>query len=75
MAKLFADKYRDLYTSVPYEVNEMQHTHDEVNCLLTNEPSRADCIFNFHDVRNALLPFKAHKKDGSPGLTSDHYQC
>jgi len=25
LVKLFADKYRDLYTSVPYDVNEMQH--------------------------------------------------
>jgi len=37
ITKLFADKYSDLYyTSVPYDVNEMQHIQDDVNCLLTN---------------------------------------
>jgi len=60
--KLFADKYRDLYTSVqyPYDAIDMQHIQDEVNCLLTNEPSLADCIFNFHDVQNAVSRLKAH---------------
>jgi len=73
IAKLFADKYRDLHTSVPYDVIEMQHIQDEVNCLLTNEPSLADCIFNFHDVQNAVSRLKTHKNDGSTGLTSNHH--
>jgi len=40
--------------------------------LLTNEPSCADCIFNFHDVRIAVSRLIALKNDGSTGLASDH---
>ena len=50
----------------------MQCIHNDVNSLLTNASSCADCIFNFCDVRNAVSRLKAHKNDGSTGLTSDH---
>ena len=33
IAKIFADKYRDLYTSAPYNVCEMRCIVDRVNCL------------------------------------------
>jgi len=37
IAKLVADKYRDLYTSVPYDVNEMQHIKmKSIVCLQMN---------------------------------------
>src|SRR5664279_1881477 len=39
IAKLFADKYRDLYTSVPYDVNEMHCIQNDVNSLLMNVSS------------------------------------
>ena len=72
IAKLFADKYRDLYTSVPYDVSEMQIIQNDVNNLLKNVSSCADCIFNLCDVKSAVSHLKAHKNDGSTGLTSDH---
>jgi hypothetical protein len=50
----------------------MQSIHNDVNSLLTNASSSADCIFNFCDIRNAVSRLKAHKNDGSTGLTSDH---
>jgi len=36
VAKLFADKYPNLFISVTYDVNKMQHIQDEVNCLQMN---------------------------------------
>src|SRR5664279_3158638 len=72
IAKLFADKYRNLYTSVPYGVNEMHCILNYVNSLLMNVSSCADCIINLRDVRSAVSRLKAHKNDGSTGLTSDH---
>ena len=75
IAKLFAVKYRDLYISAPYNVNEMQ-----CNCVYTMMSTvylrmhRRVLIvfFNFCDVRHAVSRLKAHKNDGSTGLTSDH---
>ena len=72
ISKMFADKYRDLYTSVPYNVREMQCIVDRVNCLLQNEEHHNDCTFNIHDIKSAVLHLKAHKGDGSSGLSTDH---
>jgi hypothetical protein len=72
IAKLFAEKYRDLYTSVPYDVNEMRIIQEQVNNLLVNESPWTDCTFNTCDVKSAVSHLKAHKNDGSTDLTSDH---
>jgi hypothetical protein len=72
IAKLFADKYRDLYSSVPYDVNDMQSIQSEVNILLKTISSHADCTINLHDLISAVSRLKAHKNDGGTGLTSDH---
>jgi hypothetical protein len=34
IAKVFADKYRELYTSVPYDADEMQSIIIDINSLL-----------------------------------------
>ena len=72
IAKLFATKYRDLYTSVPYDVNEMQCIQNDVKALLVGSSSFTDCIFTLHDLKYAVSRLSAHKNDGSTGLTSDH---
>lgn len=72
IAKLFAVKYRDLYTSVPYDVNEMCRIQSDVKTLLSSAPSSVDCVFTVHDLKHAVTRLSAHKNDGSTGLTSDH---
>ena len=72
IAKVFAEKYRELYSSVPYDINEMQRIHDDINCLLYSEQMSSDCIYSFQDVKDAVLHLKAHKSDGNVGLSSDH---
>jgi hypothetical protein len=72
IAKVFADKFRDLYTSVPYDVNEMRRIQDDVKHLLAKEPSHYDCIFHTSDIKYAVSRLKTHKNDGCTGLTSDH---
>lgn len=73
IAKLFAANYRELYTSVPYNVNEMLSINDEIRCLLANCTSHADCIFSGLDVKEAIAHLKAHKSDGNLRLSSDHF--
>ena len=77
ISKMFADKYRDVYTNVPFNVREMQCIVDRVNCLLQNEELHNDCTLNIHDIKSAVkltltLTLKAHKGDGSSGLSTDH---
>ena len=49
IAKLFAGKYRELYTSVPYSELEIQHTLGDVQTQLANITFSEDCIFNIND--------------------------
>jgi hypothetical protein len=72
IARLFADNYRELYTSVPYDVNEMQRIIDDINCSLSTEQVSVDCIYRCNDVKDAVSHLKAHKSDGNLGLSSDH---
>jgi hypothetical protein len=72
IAKLFAAKYRELYTSVPYNEIEMQEIIGGVQAQLANTTFSQDCIFNFNDVKTAVSKLKAHKSEGSSDFTSDH---
>jgi hypothetical protein len=63
IAKLFAEKYRDLYISVPYDVNEMRIIQEEVNNLLLSESPWTDCTFNTCDVKSTVSHLKAHKNE------------
>jgi len=70
--KMFGDKYRDLYTRLPYNVRDMQCIIDRMNCLLQNEDFHNDCTLNIHDIKYVALDLKAHKGDESSGLSTDH---
>jgi len=58
IAKLFADKNRDLYSSVPYDINDMQWITTEANELLANDSSITDCISNIRKVNDIADIFK-----------------
>ena len=73
IAKLFADKYKDLYTSVPYDSNELNCIQAEIKDLLESTSTCSDCFFNFSEVKYAVSRLKAHKNDGCSTLTSDHF--
>jgi len=54
-SKLFADKYRELYTCVSYNEDDMQHIIQDVNNMVTDENNYASAVVrscNYH----ALLP-------------------
>ena len=72
IAKSFATKYRDFYTSVPYDINEMQGIRIEVETHLLEASSLDECFFTTHDMQYAVSRLSAHKNDGGRGLTSDH---
>jgi hypothetical protein len=61
IAKAFTDKFRDLYTSVPYDVNEMRRIQDDVEHLLAKEPSHYDAIFILL-IFNMLFRASKHTK-------------
>jgi hypothetical protein len=71
-AKLFANQYRELYTSAPYDRDEMLRIQNEVRELIAKNSLHAECSFDLFDVKRAVSCLKSHKNDGGTGLNSDH---
>lgn len=72
IAGLFADKYRDLYTSVPYDEAEMSCIIDEVNDKLPHTVTTGDYTFYIGELKEAVKHMKRGKNDGCSQLVSDH---
>jgi len=70
IANLFADKYEDLYASVPYSSAEMEAINDEINSDL--DRFTPDCVISFNDVVEAVKCMKYGKNDGYVGLSTNH---
>jgi hypothetical protein len=66
--RLFALKYEELYTSVPYDANEINCTKGKVNNdILTNE-CNGDYNIDCFDVHSAIRKLNPGKGDGNVGL-------
>ena len=75
IADMFASRYSDLYTSVSYDVEDMQTIRDELNrpmSVITDGYERITFV-NTSDVINAFSKLKPGKRDGSLGLTTNHF--
>jgi len=72
IAKLFAVKYRELYTSVPYNKADMHDIVSSLNTILVDSTITSDSIINFIDVKAAVSRLKPHKRDGCSELSSDN---
>jgi len=75
IAQLFADKYRNLYSSVPFDAAEMQLLLTELDARVNDGGlSKADHIFTTDDILVAIDRLNSHKNDGnSSGLSTDHF--
>lgn len=72
ISQLFADKYRELYTCVGYNVDDMRSIVQAVDEQFDNIAYSSDCIINVNEVLKAISNLKPHKSDGNAGLTSNH---
>jgi hypothetical protein len=73
IAQLFATKYEDLYTSVPYNCNDMDSIRNSINSDLFSSGYNKDCIVSPDEVRLAVQKLKPGKNDGCIGLSSDYF--
>ena len=71
IADMFADKYDDLYTSVPYDNTEMDVIVKHINSGVVE--FNHDCVINFSDVEDAVRGLKPAKHDGYAGLSTDYF--
>jgi exonuclease III len=67
IAQLFANKYSNLFSSVPYDVADMQDLLAELDVRVGCDRglSYPDHIFTAPDVADAIKKLNAHKNDGS----------
>ena len=54
IAKLFAGKYKELYTSVPYDKSELHDIMKGLNLSLSDLRVTSDHIFQIKDVKHAV---------------------
>ena len=69
--RLFAGKYREHYTSINYDNDEMQRIRSDLNKVLYSNTYSMEHV-SVYDVRDAVSHLIAHKRDGCTGLESDH---
>ena len=72
IADFFSKKYEDLYTSVPYDIADMNDLKCEVKNNVSAHYYGNDCVVTVHEVTAALCRLRNNKNDGNKGLTSDH---
>ena len=71
IVNVFSDKYRTLYNSVPYGIEQMNHIENVISDRL--EMSGNDIYsISVDDVMNTVSQLKSGKCDGYEGLHSDH---
>ena len=70
ISQLFAAKFQNLFTSVPYQSDDLQCIMSDVEAKLSLGP---DCFVNSQEVLIALCKLKSSKNDGDLGLASDYF--
>jgi len=73
IAHLLGTRYRDLYTSVPYNNDEMQVILNGIDSSLAGMSISKDCIFSVSEVEDAVSRLKPHKSDSSSELATDRF--
>jgi len=72
IADYFAHKYKDLYSSVSYSVDDIKKISDELNTRIARSGFNDECAFSYSDVMKAINRLHSGKGDGYRGLMSDH---
>jgi len=73
IAHFFASRYRDSYTSVPYNIDGMQVILNGIDSSLAGMSITKVCIFSLSEVEDAVSRLKPHKSDGSSELATGHF--
>jgi hypothetical protein len=73
IAQVFASKYKNLYSSVPYDVVELESIRNELDASMLHSARPSDFVINANEVKEAIEKLKLHKSDGSFILSSDHF--
>jgi len=73
IAQLFASSYHDMYTSVQYNIDELQVILNGIDSSLAGMSISEDCIFSVSEVENAVSRLPPQKSEGSSELATNHF--
>lgn len=72
IVRIFGERYRDLYTSVPYDECNMHEINDTIDEHISDDDDAA-FVVSLRDVSDAIAHIKHYKNDVDNMLTSDHF--
>jgi hypothetical protein len=72
IASHFAEKYNNLYNSVPSDSSRIQKVKENVNRKISENKDFTDMKIDECDIRKAVKSLKSNKGDGENKLFSDH---
>ena len=72
IVRMFAAKYRDLFSRVPCSAEEMRAVENRVSALLDEACFDQNCVVTVEEVASAVSRLKTHKSEGGSELMSDH---
>ena len=76
IANVFAEKYSELYRSVPYDVANMMRINTKLDELISTKCKTGACandhVINTNDVAAGIKLLKHNKSDGNEALMSNH---
>ena len=61
IANMFADKYQELYTSVPYDVVEMEDIRNDLSTSVFYSGPHPASLIHAHDISCAINNLKSGK--------------
>ena len=73
ISQVFAAKYKNLYSSVPYDSSDLHDIVADVETSISNDALTSHFIVSQYDVQAAIAKLKPHKNDGDIGLSSNHF--
>ena len=73
IANVFADKYSNLYSSVPTDECELSDIRSGMSEEIRNLPVSDNVTLTVQDINKAIDKLNAQKRDGTRGTSSDHF--
>ena len=73
IADIFANKYRDLYTSVPTSKPELDQIRNHMRSEISAAPQLDSVNISVENVCKAISKLNLNKRDGSRGTNSNHF--
>ena len=73
IADQFSNKFNDLYNSVSFDTNEMEHIDQVINDRIIDSDVIDDYSVSELDVGAAIAKLKVNKNDGGSGLSTNNF--